>query len=311
VLQICEISLGRLSFRAQDHRSIIRDKFKPAFPSAVISLSSAGLRGINPATRQRDRGIEDCDDMSHVDRRSNRAANEIVINPARACCPPRLEAIHHSGFRFSTAPEHTNRLSGICLAELYRHPARMEALMADQTRASARSPMLTGMFRDRESAERAYGSLTGRGYTKDDVTLLMSDEARKRHFGERHDTELGSKAAEGAGVGAAVGGGLGAVLAGLAAAGTIALPGIGLIAMGPIAAALTGGAVGAAGGGLLGALIGYGIPEEQAKRYEGGIRAGNIVMGVSPRTDEDAAYFENEWRTYRGEDIYWPRRRAA
>ena len=180
-----------------------------------------------------------------------------------------------------------------------------------QTRSSARSPMLTGMFRDRDSAERAYSSLTGRGYTKDDVTLLMSDEARKRHFGERHDTELGSKAAEGAGVGAAVGGGLGALLAGLAAAGTIALPGIGLIAMGPIAAALTGGAIGAAGGGLLGALIGYGIPEEQAKRYESGIREGNIVMGVSPRSDEDAAYFENEWRTYRGEDIYWPRRRAA
>jgi hypothetical protein len=180
-----------------------------------------------------------------------------------------------------------------------------------QTRGSMRSPMLTGMFRDRESAERAYGSLSGRGYTKDDVTLLMSDEARRRHFQTGHDTELGSKAAEGAGVGAAVGGGLGAVLAGLAAAGTIALPGIGLIAMGPIAAALTGGAVGAAGGGLLGALIGAGIPEEQAKRYETGVREGNIVMGVSPRNEEDATYFENEWRNYRGEDIYWPRRRAA
>lgn len=171
--------------------------------------------------------------------------------------------------------------------------------------------MLTGMFRDRESAERAYGSLSSRGYTEDDITLLMSDDARKRHFGTGQDTELGSKAAEGAGVGAAVGGGLGAVLAGLAAVGTIALPGIGLIAMGPIVAALTGGAVGAAGGGLIGALIGAGIPEEQAKRYETGVREGNIVMGVSPRNEEDAAYFENEWRNYRGEDIYWPRRRAA
>ena len=180
-----------------------------------------------------------------------------------------------------------------------------------QTRASTRSPMLTGMFRDRESAERAYASLSGRGYTKDDITLLMSEEARKRHFGHGEETELGTKAAEGAGIGAAVGGGLGAVLAALAAAGTIALPGIGLIAMGPIAAALTGGAVGAAGGGLLGALIGSGIPEEQAKRYEGGIREGHIVMGVSPRTEEDATYFENEWRNYRGEDIYRPTRRAA
>lgn len=166
------------------------------------------------------------------------------------------------------------------------------------------------MFRDRHSAERAFGSLTDRGYTKDDVTLLMSDEARCRHFGDQ-DTELGSKAAEGAGVGAVVGGGLGAVLAGLAAAGTIALPGIGLIAMGPIAAALTGGAVGAAEGGILGALIGAGIPEEQARRYETGVREGNIVMGVTPRSDEDAQYFEREWRNYRGEDIYRPTRRAA
>jgi hypothetical protein len=167
------------------------------------------------------------------------------------------------------------------------------------------------MFRDRDSAERAYGSLTSRGYTRDDVTLLMSDEARRRHFGDHPDTELGTKAAEGAGVGAVVGGGLGAVLAGLAAAGTIALPGIGLIAMGPIAAALTGGAAGAAGGGLLGALIGSGIPEERAQEYESGIRQGNIVMGVTPRSEEDAEYFDREWRTHRAEQIYRPTWREA
>jgi hypothetical protein len=177
--------------------------------------------------------------------------------------------------------------------------------------SSSERAMLTGMFRDRQSAEQAYGSLTSRGYTKDDVTLLMSDDARRRHFGDRRDTELGSKAAEGAGMGAAVGGGLGAVLATLSAVGAVALPGIGLLAMGPIAAALAGGAIGAAGGGLVGALIGYGIPEEQAKRYETGIREGNIVMGVTPRSDDDAAYFENEWRNYQGEDIYRPTRRAA
>jgi hypothetical protein len=179
------------------------------------------------------------------------------------------------------------------------------------SRATVRSPMLTGMFRDRDSAERAYTCLTSRGYMKDDITLLMSDEARKRHFGQERDTELGTKAAEGAGIGAAVGGGLGALLAGLAAAGIIALPGIGLIAMGPIAAALAGGAIGAAGGGIVGALIGYCIPEEQARRYESGIREGKMVMGVTPRSEEDATYIENEWQNYRGEDIYWPRRRAA
>jgi hypothetical protein len=180
-----------------------------------------------------------------------------------------------------------------------------------QRHSEKRAPIMTGMFRDRDSAERAYQCITSRGYTKDDVTLLMSDDARRRHFGEERQTELGSKAAEGAGIGAAVGGGLGALLAGLAAAGIIALPGIGLIAMGPIAAALTGGAIGAASGGLLGALIGAGIPEEQAARYESGIRQGNIVMGVSPRSEEDAQYFEREWRNYRGEDIYRPTTRRV
>jgi len=139
----------------------------------------------------------------------------------------------------------------------------------------------------------------------------MSEDARRRHFGEGGDTELGTKAAEGAGIGAAIGGGLGAILAGLAAAGAIALPGIGLIAMGPIAAALAGGAAGAVGGGIIGALIGAGIPEERARRYDQGIREGNIVMGVTPRSEEDAEYFDREWRNCRGEDIYRPSWREA
>src|SRR5687768_17469470 len=94
--------------------------------------------------------------------------------------------------------------------------------------------MVTGLFRDRDSAERAYNSLADRGYSKDDVTLMMSDDARKRHFADA-DTELGSKAAEGAGVGAGIGGTIGAVLAGVAAVGTtLVLPGIGLVVAGPI-----------------------------------------------------------------------------
>jgi hypothetical protein len=55
---------------------------------------------------------------------------------------------------------------------------------------------------------------------------------------------------------------------------------------------------------LIGALIGAGIPEERAKLYDEGVRNGGIVMGVTPRTDEDAAYFENEWKNYHGEHVY-------
>jgi len=166
--------------------------------------------------------------------------------------------------------------------------------------------MMTCMFRDREGAERGYRCLTDRGYGKNDVSLLMSDEARNRHFPKTAaTTELGSKAAEGAGIGAAAGGGLGALLLGLAAAG-FAVPGLPILAMGPLAAALTGAGAGGVVGALVGALVGFGIPEERAKFYETGIKEGGIVMGVTPRTDEDADYFEREWRNARAEQIYRP-----
>jgi hypothetical protein len=160
------------------------------------------------------------------------------------------------------------------------------------------------MFRDRESAERAYRAVQERGYSKDDVNLLMSDETRKKHFSD-DETELGTKAWEGAGKGATIGGAVGATLGALAAIGTtLALPGLGLLIAGPIAAALAGGGAGALTGGLVGALVGSGIPEEHAKAYEKGIREGGIVMGVNPRTDEDADYFEKDWRTNRAESVY-------
>jgi hypothetical protein len=179
--------------------------------------------------------------------------------------------------------------------------------MADTTASSTgRSRMVTGMFRDRESAERAYGSLSSRGYDKDDVNLLMSDETRNKHFAaDGKETELGNKALEGAGTGAAIGGTVGATLAAIAAIGTsVALPGLGLIVAGPLAAALAGAGAGGATGGIIGALIGAGIPEERVKHYEQGLKDGGIVMGVNARSDEDAEYFENDWKANRGEHVY-------
>ena len=170
----------------------------------------------------------------------------------------------------------------------------------------AESGMVTGLFRDRDSAERAYQSVTDRGYSRDDVNLVMSDETRRRHFAaDGEQTELGSKAASGAGIGGAIGGTLGAIAAAIAAVGTsIAIPGLGLVVAGPVAAALGGAGAGAATGGLVGALIGWGIPEERVKRYEEGVKQGGILMGVKPRSEEDAAHFEKSWRDYRGEDVY-------
>jgi hypothetical protein len=165
--------------------------------------------------------------------------------------------------------------------------------------------MVTGLFNDRESAEFAYDAAAERGYDKDDINLMMSDETRQRHFNDADEqTELGSKAAEGAGIGGAVGGTVGAVLAGIAAVGTsIAIPGLGLVIAGPVAAALAGAGAGAATGGIIGALVGSGIPKERVTHYEAGIKKGGIVMGVTPRSDEDAAHLERSWKT-RGTHVF-------
>ena len=167
-------------------------------------------------------------------------------------------------------------------------------------------PMVTGLFRDRDSAERAYQSVSDRGYGRDDVNVVMSDETRARNFptDAAVATELGTKAAEGAGIGGAIGGTVGAITAAVAAMGTsLVLPGLGLVIAGPIAAALAGAGAGGAAGGLVGALIGWGIPEERIAEYESGIREGAILMGVRPRNAEDALAFEHSWRDANGQLI--------
>lgn len=156
--------------------------------------------------------------------------------------------------------------------------------------------LATRLFTDRTSAEQEYDALVGRGYSSDDINVVMTEEARKRHFGaEPKQTELGNKALEGAGAGSGIGAVTGGALAAIAAAATVAVPGVGLVFAGPIAAALAGAGAGAVAGGAIGALVGAGIPEERVKKYESGLKEGGIVMGVKPRTREDRAYFDQGW----------------
>ncbi|CAN5182997.1 hypothetical protein BH23BAC1_BH23BAC1_34690 [soil metagenome] len=171
---------------------------------------------------------------------------------------------------------------------------------------SNKAGIVTGLFRDKESAEQAYRSLLDKGYTPDEVTVLMSEETRNTHFkGKDNDSELGNKSLEGAGAGSAIGGTLGAIIGAVAAVGaSVAIPGVGLVVAGPIVAALTGAGAGGLTGGLIGALIGAGIPEDKAKVYKSGIKEGSIVMGVEPRSEADAEYFESEWETYNAEHLH-------
>lgn len=176
-----------------------------------------------------------------------------------------------------------------------------------ETNSKEKDRMLTGMFHDRESAEKAYNSLSERGYTKDDVNVVMSDETRKKYFSDDdYDSELGDKAMEKAGVGSAIGGTVGAIVAAIAAIGTtVALPGLGLVVAGPVAAALAGAGAGGLAGGLLGALVGWGIPKERAVVYEKGIKEGGIMMGVKPKNEEDARYLNESWTNSKGQHVHY------
>jgi len=112
-------------------------------------------------------------------------------------------------------------------------------------------------------------------------------------------SELGIKAAEGAGIGGTIGGALGAVLAALATSTAIAIPGVAIMAAGPIAAGLAGAGAGGLAGTIVGALVGAGIPEERARlRDERRVRSG-IVRSANPRSKDAAVRFGREWKSHR------------
>src|SRR5437016_6558742 len=155
--------------------------------------------------------------------------------------------------------------------------------------SKAKPKLVTGLFNNRVAAESAVDAILKRGYTRDDISVLMSDSTKNKEFA----MQTRSLAAGGLGVGGAIGGTVGAVLAAIAAVGTaIAIPGLGLVVAGPIAAALAGAGAGGATGGLIGLLIGTGIPEHRAKVYETGVRGGGILLGIETNTSEEVDKLE-------------------
>jgi uncharacterized protein YjbJ (UPF0337 family) len=176
------------------------------------------------------------------------------------------------------------------------------------TTVAPRTNYVTGLYDSPESANRAYQELTStHGYGADDIDVLMTDETRKKHFGDvKPGTELssGSKAAKGFGAGSAIGGGVGAALAAIFAVGTsVVVPGLGLVVAGPIAAALAGAGAGGATGGVIGALIGAGIPEERAAAYDRGLKQGGILLGTRARDQQEAADLERSFGEYGGTEV--------
>jgi hypothetical protein len=140
-----------------------------------------------------------------------------------------------------------------------------------------------GIYRNRAQAEQSVDRLMAAGFGNDDISVLMQDNQSSRDFAHEKNT----KAPEGTATGGTVGGVIGGTLGLLAGIGTLAIPGLGpFIAAGPIMGALAGLGVGGAVGGLIGALVGMGIPEYEAKRYEGRIREGGVLLSVHCNTSE-------------------------
>jgi hypothetical protein len=144
----------------------------------------------------------------------------------------------------------------------------------------------------RDQADRIVGQLKTANFSNNDISVLFPDKDSTRDFAHEKNT----KAPEGAVAGAGTGGVIGGALGWIAGIGALAIPGVGpFIAAGPIIAALSGAAVGATVGGIAGGLIGLGIPEIEAKRYEGKVKEGNILISV---------HTENSAEITRAKDLF-------
>ena len=149
-------------------------------------------------------------------------------------------------------------------------------------------------------ANRIIDDLKAAGFAANDISVLFPDKTSTKNFAHEKNTKAPEGAAAGAGTGAALGGTLGW----LAGIGALAIPGLGpFIAAGPIMAALSGAAIGGTVGGLTGALVGLGIPELEAKRYEGKIREGNILISVHTENSDEVRRVKQIFEDAGAQDI--------
>jgi hypothetical protein len=165
----------------------------------------------------------------------------------------------------------------------------------NQTENDSLKPV-AGLFRDGASAESAFGTLLNLDYDRDEISVVMTDETRSRHYPKDTPLDASSETAgeTRAVEGAAIMGSVGGVLGALAAIGvSIAVPGAGFIIIGPLAAA--GAGLGATAGGLIGALLGSSVPKEEIEHYEHGLRAGGILIRFNPRSEDEAQRIVSDW----------------
>ncbi len=154
--------------------------------------------------------------------------------------------------------------------------------------------------KSRPQVDAIVASLQTAGFSNNDISVLLPNQSGTMDFAHAHNTKAPEGAVAGAGTGGPLGGGIG-LLAGI---GALAIPGLGpFIAAGPIMAALSGAAAGAALGGVAGGLVGLGIPEMEAKRYEGKLREGNFLVSVHTESSEERKRAEAIFKDASADDI--------
>jgi hypothetical protein len=172
--------------------------------------------------------------------------------------------------------------------------------LKEKTQMTSKKTAVFAIYSTRHGTEQAANSLVNSGFSSADISVLLPENLGTREIG----TEKATKAPEGATTGAGTGAVLGGALGLLAGIGALAIPGVGpLIAAGPIMATLAGIGVGGAVGGLTGALVGLGIPEYEAKRYEGVIQKGGILLSVHCSTSDEVSRCKDILKRMGGEDI--------
>jgi hypothetical protein len=165
---------------------------------------------------------------------------------------------------------------------------------------SSKNTAVFGIYRTPEDAERAVDALMGNGFSSGAISVLLPDNESTRAFAHHKDT----KAPEGTTAGVTTGGVIGGALGVLVGIGALAIPGVGpLIAAGPIVAGLAGLGVGGAVGGFVGALIGMGIPEYEAKRYEGRVKDGGTLLSVHCDTSDQVSRAKDLLKSSGAQDI--------
>ena len=161
------------------------------------------------------------------------------------------------------------------------------------------SVLVSALFPNFRDAALAYRWLQTEGYSKNDISLLMSDETAPRFHAIVNDDRVEDKVVTPAGsnatgaIGASIGAGVAATLA----------AGIGLLAGGPLGAAIAASIPGAMVGGLVGGLVGYGFPEDTAHQYDAAIKEGGVVIGVNLDSPEMQEYVQNHFMSFNGRNV--------